>query len=54
MLIHGIVMVSVKVQVKIGNKMMETVKASTMRASNKIKSDTSISETCLQSKILQS
>jgi hypothetical protein len=49
MLLHVIVMVSVKVQVRTGNNMIETIKVSTKRASNKNKSGTSINETCLQS-----
>jgi hypothetical protein len=51
MLLHVIVMVSDKVQVRIGNKMLETIKGSTIREYYESKSGTSINETCLQSKV---
>jgi hypothetical protein len=41
-LLHVIVMVSVKVQVRIGNKMLETMTASTITASTRRKNGTSI------------
>jgi hypothetical protein len=46
-----VIVVSIKVQVRIWNKMLETLKASTIRASNKSKSVTSNNETCLQTKV---
>jgi hypothetical protein len=49
MLLHAITMVSVKVQVRIGNKILKTIKVSSIRSSNKSKSGT-YNKTCLQSK----
>jgi hypothetical protein len=53
MLLDVIFMVSVKEQVRIGNKKLQTIKASAKGASNKSKSGTSINEICLQSKVEQ-
>jgi hypothetical protein len=49
-LLHVIIVVSIEVQVRIGNKLLKTIKASAIRASDNSKSGTSI-ETCLQSKV---
>jgi hypothetical protein len=51
MLLHVMVMASIKVQVRIGNKILETIEVSTIRASNRSKSGASINETCLQTKV---
>jgi hypothetical protein len=51
MLLHVVIMVSVKAQVRIGKKILETIKVSKIRAYDKSKNGTSINETCLQSKV---
>jgi aspartokinase len=51
MLLLAVVMANVKVEERIVNKMLETIKTSTIRASNKSKSGPSINATCLHSKV---
>jgi hypothetical protein len=50
-MLHVIIMVSIKEQVRIGNKMLKTINVRTIKASNKNKGSKSIQETCLQSKV---